>query len=117
MPTVLTIGHSNRSLDAFIELLEAHRVTRLVDVRTVPRSRHNPQFNADAVPRSLAERGIAHTQMRELGGLRKPRSDSMNLGWRNESFRTLLPRCSRWRSATTSRSCAPSRSPGAVTAR
>jgi len=87
MQTVLTIGHSNRSLEAFIELLEAHHVTRLADVRTVPRSRHNPQFNADVLPRSLADRGIAHTPMRELGGLRKPRPDSVNQGWRNESFR------------------------------
>jgi len=87
MRTVLTIGHSNRPLEVFIELIEAHRVTRLVDVRTVPRSRHNPQFNADVLPRSLAERGIAHTPMRDLGGLRKPGPDSMNLGWRNESFR------------------------------
>jgi len=87
MQTVLTIGHSNRTLDAFIELLEAHRVGRLVDVRTVPRSRHNPQFNADTLPQAIAMRGIAHTSMRELGGLRKPRPDSPNQGWRNESFR------------------------------
>lgn len=87
MPTILTIGHSNRTLDAFVELLTTHGVTRLVDVRTVPRSRHNPQFNADALPDSLAFHSIAHTSMPELGGLRKPRPDSPNRGWRNESFR------------------------------
>jgi uncharacterized protein (DUF488 family) len=87
MHRVLTIGHSNRSIEEFIALLEAHGVTRLVDVRTVPRSRHNPQFNADALPRSLAAHGITHTSMRTLGGLRKPLPDSPNQAWRNESFR------------------------------
>jgi len=87
MHTVLTIGHSNHTLEAFVELLLAHHVTRVVDVRTVPRSRHNPQFNADALPQSLAAHGIAHTALRELGGLRKPRPDSPNQAWRNESFR------------------------------
>ena len=84
---MLTIGHSNRSIDAFIALLKAHGVTHLVDVRTVPRSRHNPQFNADELPATLQAAGIAHTSMKALGGLRKPRPDSANRAWRNDSFR------------------------------
>jgi uncharacterized protein (DUF488 family) len=84
--TVLTVGHSNRDLDTFIGLLKAHGITRLVDVRTVPRSRHNPQFNRDALPDSLAAVGIAYTHMPGLGGLRKPKPESINSGWRNASF-------------------------------
>jgi uncharacterized protein (DUF488 family) len=83
---ILTVGHSNRDLDTFIAMLKAHGVTRLVDVRTVPRSRHNPQFNGDALPESLRAAGIAYTHMPGLGGLRKPKPDSVNSGWRNASF-------------------------------
>jgi uncharacterized protein (DUF488 family) len=84
---VLTIGHSNRSLEEFVAMLRAHGVERLVDVRTVPRSRHNPQFNLDALPGSLAEAGIEHRHMAGLGGLRHARKDSRNTGWPNASFR------------------------------
>jgi uncharacterized protein (DUF488 family) len=84
---VLTVGHSNRTIEAFVALLKAHGVTRLVDVRSMPRSRHNPQFDADALPATLAAAGIAHTAMKALGGLRKPRPDSPNRAWRNDSFR------------------------------
>jgi len=84
---VLTIGHSTLSLAAFLERLQAHGVKRLVDVRTVPRSRHNPQFNKDSLPGSLAAVGIQYLHMPGLGGLRHPRRDSVNTGWRNESFR------------------------------
>jgi uncharacterized protein (DUF488 family) len=84
---VLTIGHSTRPIEEFVALLEAHGVTRLVDVRSLPRSRRNPQFNQDQLPDTLARAGIAHTSMPELGGLRTPRPDSTNLAWRNESFR------------------------------
>jgi uncharacterized protein (DUF488 family) len=84
--TILTIGHSNRDLETFIGLLKAHGTTRLVDVRTVPRSRHNPQFNREALPDSLAAVGIAYTHVPGLGGLRKPKPDSINSGWRNASF-------------------------------
>jgi uncharacterized protein (DUF488 family) len=84
---VLTIGHSNRSLEEFVAMLRAHGVERLVDVRTVPRSRHNPQFNLDALPGSLAEAGIEHRHMAGLGGLRHARKDSRNTGWQNASFR------------------------------
>ena len=84
---VLTIGHSTRTLDEFIGLLRAHAVTRVVDVRTVPRSRHNPQFNKDSLPASLKEAGLAYVHMPGLGGLRHAKRDSLNAGWRNASFR------------------------------
>ena len=87
LPVVLTIGHSTRTLEEFIRLLQAHAVTRVVDVRTVPRSRHNPQFNRDTLPPSLKTAGIAYTHMAELGGLRHTTLDSPNTGWRNASFR------------------------------
>ncbi|HEY5706911.1 MAG TPA: DUF488 domain-containing protein [Terrimicrobiaceae bacterium] len=85
--TVLTIGHSNRSIEEFIRLLKAHGATRVVDVRTVPRSRHNPQFNRETLPVSLETAGIAYIHMAGLGGLRRPRPDSINTGWKNASFR------------------------------
>ncbi len=84
---VLTIGHSTRPIEDFVHLLDTHGVKRLVDVRTVPRSRHNPQFNKDSLPKSLRGAGIAYTHMPGLGGLRHPRKDSTNLGWRNAGFR------------------------------
>jgi uncharacterized protein (DUF488 family) len=86
-PLVLTIGHSTRPIEDFVHLLDTHGVKRLVDVRTVPRSRHNPQFNKDSLPKSLRSAGIAYTHMPGLGGLRHPRKDSTNLGWRNAGFR------------------------------
>jgi uncharacterized protein (DUF488 family) len=85
--TVYTIGHSTRTLDEFIALLGAYAVTRVVDVRTVPRSRHNPQFNRDTLPDSLSNAGLEYLHMPGLGGLRHARSDSLNAGWRNASFR------------------------------
>jgi len=84
---VLTIGHSTRELDAFLRLLQVHRVTRLVDVRTIPRSRHNPQFNMDTLPAALRSVGIGYQHMAGLGGLRHSRLDSANKAWRNLSFR------------------------------
>ena len=68
-------------------MLRAHGVETLVDVRTVPRSRRNPQFNSEALPAPLAAAGIEYVHMHALGGLRRPRKDSPNLAWRNESFR------------------------------
>jgi uncharacterized protein (DUF488 family) len=85
--TVLTVGHSTRPLAAFLELLATHKVTRLVDVRTVPRSRHNPQFNADSLPQQLARVKIGYEHVPGLGGFRRPAPDSPNAGWRNLSFR------------------------------
>ena len=84
---VLTIGHSTRPLEKFIDLLEAHEITTLVDVRTVPRSRHNPQFNTDTLRDALAQHGIGYTHVPGLGGFRRAREDSPNIGWRNASFR------------------------------
>ena len=84
---VLTVGHSTRPIDEFIDLLKANDVTLVVDIRTIPRSRHNPQFNKDVLPISLAEAGIEYTHCAGLGGLRHTLSDSPNTGWRNASFR------------------------------
>lgn len=85
--TIFTVGHSTRPIDEFLALLQGHGVRRLVDVRTVPRSRHNPQFNADALTASLGRAGIAYLHLPGLGGLRHPRPGSINIGWRNRSFR------------------------------
>ena len=68
-------------------MLEAHGVERLIDIRTIPRSRHNPQFNSDSLPSALRAPGIEYRHMKELGGLRHPRKDSPNAGWRNAGFR------------------------------
>ncbi|SDB79766.1 Protein of unknown function, DUF488 [Raineyella antarctica] len=87
MTTVYTIGHSTRPIEEFIALLAEHGVDTLVDIRTVPRSRHNPQFNRDALPASLAAAGIDYRYEERLGGLRHSRADSPNTGWRNASFR------------------------------
>jgi uncharacterized protein (DUF488 family) len=87
MPAVLTIGHSNRTWKDFLELLRAHRVKRVIDVRSIPRSRHNPQFNRETLSRKLRAAGIGYVHLRKLGGLRHTRRDSPNMGWRNTSFR------------------------------
>lgn len=86
-PLILTIGHSNHSIDEFIALLKSHNVKRLVDVRTIPRSGHNPQFNRDALAASVRAARIAYTHLPKLGGLRHARPDSVNTGWNNASFR------------------------------
>ncbi len=87
MPPVLTVGHSTRPFEEFLDLLRIHCVSHLIDVRTVPRSRHNPQFNREVLGEALAAAGIAYSHAPALGGLRKPRSDSPNGAWRNASFR------------------------------
>jgi uncharacterized protein (DUF488 family) len=84
---MMTIGHSNRPLDELIGMLQAHGVDLLVDVRTVPKSRYNPQFNTDSLPAPLRVAGIEYLHMPGLGGLRHARKDSINTGWRNDSFR------------------------------
>lgn len=84
---VLTVGHSTRSLEDFLSLLRAHGVQCVVDIRTVPRSRHNPQFDKMTLPDALRQAGIGYMHMAGLGGLRKPRRDSPNGGWKNASFR------------------------------
>jgi uncharacterized protein (DUF488 family) len=87
MPALLTIGHSTRTWKAFLDLLRAHRVERVIDVRSVPRSRHNPQFNRETLSKKLRAARIGYVHLRKLGGLRHARRDSTNLGWRNTSFR------------------------------
>jgi len=84
---IYTIGHSTRSLEEFIELLAAHRVRQLGDIRTVPRSRRHPHFAIDALSVSLPRAGIAYRHFPGLGGLRKPRADSPNTAWRHSGFR------------------------------
>src|SRR5688500_9271623 len=84
---IYTIGHSTRSLDEFVELLRAHEIGRLADIRTVPRSRRHPHFSAEALGRSLPAVGIEYRHFPGLGGLRKPRRDSRNGAWRHEGFR------------------------------
>ena len=84
---VYTIGHSTHTLDAFVELLKINHVTVVADVRTIPRSRRNPQFNGDTLPADLSSYGIAYVHMTGLGGLRRPWADSPNKGWLNSSFR------------------------------
>ncbi|MFZ1022625.1 MAG: DUF488 domain-containing protein [Thermoplasmata archaeon] len=86
-PVVCTIGHSTRSIGELVDLLTQFSVARLLDVRTVRRSRRNPQFNETALPAYLQPAGIDYATAPALGGLRKPRKDSRNLGWRNASFR------------------------------
>ena len=84
---VHTIGHSTRPLEDFLGTLRAHDITSLVDIRTVPKSRHNPQFHIDSLSRTLPGAGIEYRHLPTLGGLREPRKDSPNRGWRNVSFR------------------------------
>ena len=85
--SVFTVGHSTLPIETFIALLDAYGIRRLADVRTVPRSRRNPQFNADALASALRARSIEYVALPALGGLRHARKDSPNAGWRNESFR------------------------------
>jgi uncharacterized protein (DUF488 family) len=87
MLPVLTIGHSNRTWKEFLELLRAHRVKRVIDVRSIPQSRHNPQFNRVILSKKLRAARIGYVHLRKLGGLRHARRDSPNMGWRNASFR------------------------------
>jgi uncharacterized protein (DUF488 family) len=87
--TFFTIGHSNRSVDELVALLRAADVTLLVDVRTIPRSRSNPQFNLDVLPHALSAHGIAYAHIAELGGLRgrqRQTPSAANAFWQNRSF-------------------------------
>ena len=84
---VFTIGHSTRTFEEFLRLLRAHGVRRVIDIRTIPRSRHNPQFSRDRLSRALHSVRLHYRHLPGLGGLRRPRPDSHNLGWRNLSFR------------------------------
>lgn len=87
MTTVFTVGHSTRSIEEFIKMLEVNSVKQVVDIRTVPRSRHNPQFEQEALRDSLESARVDYAYMKELGGLRPKSKNSINTGWRNQSFR------------------------------
>jgi len=84
---IFTIGHSTRSIEEFVELLQTYGVKEVVDVRSIPMSRHNPQFNEDVLKHSLEQNNIRYKQLKKLGGLRHSKKDSINLGWHNTSFR------------------------------
>ncbi|HXY54467.1 MAG TPA: DUF488 domain-containing protein [Nitrospirota bacterium] len=87
MPVIYTIGHSTRPLEEFLETLKAHAIELVADVRTIPRSRHNPQYNGDTLAAALREHGISYEHLKNLGGLRHARKDSVNTAWENASFR------------------------------
>ncbi|HEU5312501.1 MAG TPA: DUF488 domain-containing protein [Candidatus Udaeobacter sp.] len=84
---IWTIGHSTRAIDIFISLLCEHEIRLLADVRSWPGSKRFPQFNKEALSKSLKEHGIRYEHFPELGGRRKPRTESKNTAWRNASFR------------------------------
>ncbi len=84
---IWTIGHGTHPLDGFMAILQSFGIHLVVDVRTIPRSRHNPQFNKETLPDNLRPQGIGYRHWPGLGGLRKARPDSVNSGWRNASFR------------------------------
>lgn len=84
---IFVVGHSTRTIENFIDLLSAHSINLLVDIRTIPRSRHNPQFNEEVLEEKLKDRKIGYLHMKGLGGLRHSNKDSVNLGWHNSSFR------------------------------
>ncbi len=84
---IFSIGHSTRTIAEFIRLLKAHSIELLVDIRTVPRSRFNPQFDQEALRKKLGAAGIGYIHLKGLGGLRKPSPESVNKAWRNASFR------------------------------
>ena len=84
---IYTVGHSTHPIEEFVELLNAHGVTQLADVRTIPKSRHNPQFGEDELRESLPQNGIAYQRLEALGGLRHTTKDSVNGAWKNASFR------------------------------
>jgi len=84
---ILTVGHSTHPIEEFLGLIEAHGVRQIVDIRTIPKSRRNPQFNSEDLRESLAAREIEYVHLAALGGLRHPRHDSINTAWQNDSFR------------------------------
>jgi uncharacterized protein (DUF488 family) len=86
-PVMYTIGHSTHSIDEFVDLLQTHGIKEVVDVRTIPKSHHNPQFNEEDLKASLKQVHIRYKHLKKLGGLRHTTKDSINLGWRNASFR------------------------------
>ena len=88
MPKQLyTIGHSTHTIQEFLDILLAHKITHIVDVRSIPKSRHVPWFNKTELAASLRKKKISYTHLSKLGGLRRTNKDSINPGWRNASFR------------------------------
>ncbi|MGC8495803.1 MAG: DUF488 family protein [Candidatus Micrarchaeia archaeon] len=90
---IYAIGYSNLTVSKFIKLLKAHSVSMLVDVRSIPRSRHQPDFNKDALAKTLKKSGIKYFHFKELGGLRKPSKESINAGRKNESLEGSRTTC------------------------
>jgi uncharacterized protein (DUF488 family) len=84
---IFTVGHSTLPIERFVELLKVYGIEQLVDIRTMPGSRRNPQFGSDALAGSLEAVHIEYAHMGALGGLRRTRKESPNAGWRNKSFR------------------------------
>jgi len=84
---IFTLGHSTLPIERFMAVLQIYGIERLVDIRTIPRSRHNPQFNDTALAQSLTAQRLEYIHIRALGGLRRAHKDSPNTGWRNGSFR------------------------------
>ena len=87
MNTVYTVGHSTRTIEEFIQILQSYEIQTVVDVRTIAASRHNPQFNEKELDKSLSRKGIGYIRMKGLGGLRHTTKASVNTAWRNASFR------------------------------
>ncbi len=86
-PLIYTIGHSTHPIDEFIDLIKTYKIKQLIDVRTIAKSRHNPQFNEENLSKSLKNAKIIYSRNEGLGGLRSTKKDSINVGWRNASFR------------------------------
>jgi uncharacterized protein (DUF488 family) len=86
-PVIFTVGHSTRSFEDLVAILRAHGVKRVVDVRRIPRSRQNPQFNRETLSKALHHRRLNYRHMKALSGLRHASPNSINIGWRNASFR------------------------------
>lgn len=87
MLTIYTIGHSTLSMEDFLRMLNSFGVRLLVDIRTVPGSRFNPQYGQAALKQSLKDAGLAYVHLTSLGGLRQGTAHSVNMGWKNKSFR------------------------------
>ena len=105
--TVFTVGHSTLPIDDFIALLKTYGVECLADIRTVPRSRHNPQFNSDALGGALGAATIEYVPMQALGGLRHARKDSPNMGGETKAFAAMRTICRRKNSRTGSNDSSP----------
>lgn len=82
-----TIGYSTRTIEEFAEILKEYGIEQVVDVRTIPKSRYNPKFDENNLPKALRSVGIKYLHLEKLGGLRHVKKDSKNLGWKNSSFR------------------------------